>query len=175
MTEKVSTTGEGVLMVDLNSLNKTGCCYMSCNFLAKQWYIHFKKKHFEKLQEIIGSYEGIGKHEARLEFLQVKRAKFFRVCLKSKELKYDRRDCRSAEEDMEVLNISDFMFAAAKAKGNLGCISKTTASRSWDVLSPVLLGTCQATLSIVHPGLVPPAQERHWKMWEGTSDGLQRD
>lgn len=36
MTEKVSTTGEGVLMVDLNSLNKTGCCYMSCNFSVKQ-------------------------------------------------------------------------------------------------------------------------------------------
>lgn len=86
-------------MVDLNSLNKTGCCYMSCNFSVKQLYIHFKKKHFEKLQEIIGGSEDKGKHEARLEFLQVKRAKFFRV--KSKELKYDRQDCRSAEEDLE--------------------------------------------------------------------------
>lgn len=36
MTEKVSTSEKCIIMVDVNSLNKTGCCYMSSNFSVKQ-------------------------------------------------------------------------------------------------------------------------------------------
>lgn len=65
----------------------------------------------------------------------------------------------SAEEDLEVLVDSwaylDFIFVAAKANGILGCISKTTANRSRDVPSPVLLGTYRAVPSTLHPALDP--------------------
>ena len=103
MTEKVSTTWKGIIMVGINSLNKTGCCYMSCKFSVKPRYFHFKMKHFEKLEEPISGAEGEGKHEARLKFLQVKSAEFFTIFLKSKEEKYDRQECRSSEKDLEVL------------------------------------------------------------------------
>lgn len=58
---------------------------MSRNFSVKQWYFRFKKKYFAKLEELITGSEG--KHEARMEFLQVKSAKFFGICLKNKEEK----------------------------------------------------------------------------------------
>lgn len=167
MTEKVSSSEKCIIKVDVNPLNKTGYCYMSSNFSVKQWYFHFKKKHFEKSEELITGSEVKGKHEAILEFLQVKSTEFFRICLKSKEEKYDRQECRSAEEDLEVLVDSwmqvDFIFAAAKANCVLGCISKPQTSKSQDVLSPVLLGTCQATLSIVHPAFIPSSSRETLK------------
>lgn len=75
---------------------------MNHNFSVKQLYYHFKKKQFEKLEELITELEGKGIHEARLEYLQVKHVKFFGICLKSKEEKYEKQDYRSAEENIEV-------------------------------------------------------------------------
>lgn len=171
MTEKVCTAGKGIILVDVNSLNKTGCCYMSWNFSVKRWYFHFKNKHFEKLDELIGGSEGKVKYEARLEFLQLKSAKFFRICLNSRKEKYYGQPsvCWRGPGSAEVLVDSwayvDFIFAAAKANGILGCINKTTANRSQDAPSPILPGTYQAIPSTAHPAL-DPQLKRATKNWE---------